>query len=169
MARAFKPLSAGNFRKLLKAYAKTGPVDEIALFLQGSNVFGFLKGERGVHKLAARGDGSGEEHARVQAFASRMAPASKPGWPITSRSSTKSSRASARPRPPRNTVSFGRTPWTGPILTSRDMRTSVRLSNVDDVLAKGLLDEFILAYLENEEANVTWENHTTDLPLLIRV
>ena len=40
----------------------------------------------------------------------------------------------------------------------RDMRTDVRLSNVNDVLSKGLLDEFILAYLENEEANVTWED-----------
>jgi hypothetical protein len=40
----------------------------------------------------------------------------------------------------------------------RDMRTDVRLSNVKDVLNKGLLDEFILAYLENKEAQVTWED-----------
>ena len=40
----------------------------------------------------------------------------------------------------------------------RDMRTGVRLANVKDVLGKGLLDEFILAYLQSEETATAWED-----------
>ncbi len=62
-------IMAGNFQDVMKRYHRYGHTDEIALWFDGSNVFGFLKGERGLHRLLSRGETGTEEIARVQVFA----------------------------------------------------------------------------------------------------
>ena len=40
----------------------------------------------------------------------------------------------------------------------RDIRTNVRTVQIKEVMEKGQLDDFILAFLEQEEAAGTWED-----------
>ena len=40
----------------------------------------------------------------------------------------------------------------------RDLRTGTRQPDVKSVLGKGMLDEFILAYLRKQDAQVMWED-----------
>jgi protein subunit release factor A len=40
----------------------------------------------------------------------------------------------------------------------RDQRTGVRSTHIKDVMTRGQIDEFILAYLRSEEAQVGWED-----------
>ncbi len=153
----FVHLTAGNFRALLKKYAQYGPTDEIAIFCQGANVFGFLKGERGVHKLLGK-ETMAEEHARVQVFA--IPDGTKiEEWLADYQRIKADIAAGKRPPPPAEKHSVIRTyALDRSDKYIRDMRTGVRLPNVKDVLEKGLLDEFILAYLKTEEAAIAWED-----------
>ena len=66
--KSFTHLTASSFKDVMQRYARYEHVDEIALWFEGSNVFGFLKGERGLHRLAGR-EASQDNLARVQVFA----------------------------------------------------------------------------------------------------
>jgi ATP-dependent Clp protease ATP-binding subunit ClpC len=153
----FVKITAGNFRGVLKKYARFEAVEEVGLFFQGANVFGFLKGERGVHKLAGK-DSISEEHARVQVFAIPDG-TNIEEWFSDYQQIKAEIAAGKRQPPPAEKHSVIRTyALDRSDRYIRDMRTSVRLSNIKDFFAKGLLDEFILAYLEQEEKTVAWED-----------
>ncbi len=156
-AGRFARITAGNFREMLKQYARHDPVDEIGIFCQGSNVFGFLKGERGVHKRVGK-DSLTEEHARVQVFAIPDGTDIE-GWFADYQQIKGEIAAGKRKMPPAEKHSVVRTyALERSDRYIRDMRTGVRLANVKDFFSKGLLDEFILAYLEQEEKSIAWED-----------
>jgi len=153
----FLRLSAGNFADLMERFSSGPHTTEIAIAIQGSNVFGFLKGERGLHKLAGR-DSASDELTQVRVFAipdnTRIS-----DWlhdyQIAKVEIAEGKRA--EPQKEKLTIirnySLERTEK-----YVRDLRTGVRLSNVKEVMGKGLLDELILAFLQTEESNVTWED-----------
>ncbi len=156
-SRRFVHVTAGNFRDLLKKYAHYEAVDEIALFFQGTNVFGFLKGERGIHKLVGK-DSTHEEHARVQVFAIPDKTDVEEWLADYQRIKTEIAEGKRQP-PPAEKHSVIRTyALERSDRYIRDARTGVRLANVKEVMNKGLLDEFILAYLQSEEASVAWDD-----------
>ncbi len=153
---SFVKLTAGDFRGVLKKFARHGPCEEIALFLQGTNVFGFIKGERGIHKLL--GDSTTEEHARVQVFAIPDG-TDVEEW-LHDYQRIKADIAAGKRQPPpaekHSVVRHYALDRSDRYI--RDVRTNVRLTNVKEVMGKGLLDAFILAYLRTEEAGVAWED-----------
>ncbi|HEX3050503.1 MAG TPA: AAA family ATPase [Aggregatilineaceae bacterium] len=156
--KAFTRLTAGSFQDVMKRYARYEHTDEIALWLDGSNVFGFLKGERGLHRLLAQDvTGAGEEIARVQVFAMPEGTDVK-GW-LESYQRIKTDIAEGHhPAPPQEKHSVIRLYSLGKgDRFVRDQRTGVRLTNIKDVMSRGLIDEFILAYLKTEELN-NWED-----------
>ncbi len=146
----FTRLSAGSFRDLLKRFAAYPNPDRVAIFLRGANVFGFLKGERGLHKLIGR-EGSGEEIAVAEVFA-LVDGVDVDAW-LEEYLSTQRRLARNRSMPHQQqfysvirTYALGKTDK-----YIRDLRTGVRLTNVKEVMGKGMLDDFILAYLHQEE------------------
>lgn len=155
--QAFNRLTAGNFKDLLTRFGAQPYTSEIALYMQGSNVFGFLKGERGLHKLSGR-DSTADQVAQVRVFAIPDNTSIKE-WLNDYQLVKAEITEGKRPEPQRDPYAVIRTyslERTEKFI--RDMRTSVRLANVKEVMGKGLLDEFILAYLRTEEANVAWED-----------
>lgn len=157
--RAFTHLTAGSFKALMERFRECGRTDEIALWFEGSNVFGFLKGERGLHRLL-RGDLPGEEEiARVQVFA-LPDDTNVTDW-LGEYQRIKAEIASGqRPQPPQERHAVIR-------LYSldrgekfvRDQRTGVRLTNIKGIMQKGQIDPLILAYLrEQEDGPPHWED-----------
>ncbi len=156
--RSFVHLTAGSFKDVMTRFAAYEHTDEIALWLEGSNVFGFLKGERGLHRLLGADTANSEEIARVQVFA--LPDGTRVDRWLADYQRMKTEIADGdRPQPAQEKLSVIR-------LYSldrgekyvRDQRTGLRLSQVKDVMQKGRIDEFILAYLKTEEAQVGWED-----------
>ncbi len=156
--RSFAHLAAGSFADVMKRYARYGQTDEIALWYEGSNVFGFLKGERGLHRLLGDPTGVGDELARVQVFALPDGTDVKKWLADYQRIKTEIAEGE-RPQPPQEKHSVIRVySLDRGEKFVRDQRTNVRLSAIKDVMQKGKIDEFILAYLKSEEADITWED-----------
>ncbi len=61
------PLAAGDGEGLVKELATLTEVREIAILVEGGNVFGFLKGEQGIHRFDDRRPGGGKAQALVEA------------------------------------------------------------------------------------------------------
>lgn len=156
--RSFFHLSTGSFDDLMKRYARYEPVDEIAVGFEGSNVFGFLKGERGLHRLMGEAGGVGEELARVQVFALPDGTDVKKWLEDYQRIKCEIVEGQ-RPAPPQEkhlvirNYSLDRSEK-----FVRDQRTGVRLTAIKDVMQRGRIDEFILAYLKSDEAQIGWED-----------
>lgn len=154
---AFTSVDAGNFEDVLSRFAALPRSSEIALFVRGSNVFGFLKGERGLHRLAGR-DGGIDELALVRVYAIPDS-VDTGDWLQNYQTIKAEIAAGRRPEPAQGKQTVIR-------LYSleraekfiRDLRTGMRLFNVKDVMVKGLLDDLILAYLQTDEPNLTWED-----------
>lgn len=151
----FQRLSAGNFHDLLKRFEAAPYVDEIALKLEGSNVFGFLKGERGLHRLEKDGT---DEIANVQVFAIPDG-TNIDEWLHDYREIKVDIEQGRRPAPPNEKLTVIR-------LYSlekqnerfiRDMRTNTRTAEIKAVMDKGQIDDFILSYLEKEDSG-GWED-----------
>jgi len=155
---SFVQIRAGNFPDVMKRYARYGHTDEIALWFEGSNVFGFLKGERGLHRLVGN-DAPGDELAQVRVFA-LPDETNVTSW-LADYQRIKTDIAEGRQPPPAQekhvvirAYSLDRSDR-----YIRDMRTGVRTTNVKDVMGKGHIDEFILALLKSDEANsMSWED-----------
>ncbi|NLX10114.1 MAG: AAA domain-containing protein [Chloroflexi bacterium] len=155
--RDFVHLTAGSFEDVMKRYARYERTQEIALWFEGSNVFGFLKGERGLHRLLGK-DSSGDDLVRVQVFALPDGTDVR-GWLADYQRIKTDISEGRRPQPSaeKHTVirvySLDRNEK-----FVRDQRTGVRLTSIKDVMQRGQIDPFILAYLKSEEANIGWED-----------
>jgi protein subunit release factor A len=155
----FQHINITDFNELIKRFEERNPTDEIALLLEGSNVFGFLKGERGIHKFTT-GE-SKDQHARLQVFAIPDG-TDVERWLADYQRIKVEIQEGRRPAPPqeKHTVirlySLARQ---GERFV-RDMRTGVRTVRVKDILEKGQLDEFILALVHKEENTdgIPWED-----------
>ncbi|MBN1966001.1 MAG: AAA family ATPase [Anaerolineae bacterium] len=153
----FVQVTAGSFRDMLKRYARYDHASEIAIFAQGANVFGFLKGERGIHKLLGK-DVTGEDHARVQVFAIPDGTDVKE-W-LADYQRIKTDIAEGRQSQPPQEKHYVIRVYSldrGEKFV-RDQRTGLRQTNIKDVMQRGKIDEFILAFLRSEEAQVGWED-----------
>jgi protein subunit release factor B len=154
---AFTRISAGNFKDMLARFGAQPQIAESAIYMQGSNVFGFLKGERGLHKLAGR-ESNSDDYAQVRVYAIPDT-TNIEEWLRDYLTVKAEILQGKRAEPPQakytviRTYSLERTEK-----YIRDLRTGLRLANVKDVMGKGLLDELILAYLQTDQANVTWED-----------
>ncbi|MBL1134189.1 MAG: AAA domain-containing protein [Chloroflexi bacterium] len=155
---AFHHITAGNYDELIKRFEAYAPSEEFAIFFEGSNVFGFLKGERGTHKLVGI-DGASDELCRVQVFA--IPDGTNISRWLSDYQYIKNEIAEGkRPPPPTEKLTVIRTyslEKQGERFV-RDMRTTVRTTRIKDVMEKGRLDDFILAYLQQEDENVAWED-----------
>jgi ATP-dependent Clp protease ATP-binding subunit ClpA len=154
----FHHVTAGNFDELIKRFESRALSEEIALFFEGSNVFGFLKGERGVHKLIGT-DGAADELCRAQVFA--IPDGTNINRWLTDYQWIKTDIAEGRRPPPpaeKHTVIRAYSLEKQGERFVRDMRTGVRSTRVKDVMDKGRLDDFILAYLQQEDESVAWED-----------
>lgn len=155
----FARLHAASFTDLLKQFDERHPVEEIALLLQGSNIFGFLKGERGVHKLT--GEDTRDDLVWMQVFAIPDE-TDIDQWLGDYQRIKMEILEGKRPSPPREKHIVVRQYSLGKQGERyvRDMQTGVRTTRVKDVLEKGQLDEFILSYIQKEEHTdgVPWED-----------
>jgi ATP-dependent Clp protease ATP-binding subunit ClpA/predicted RNase H-like HicB family nuclease len=147
----------------IKQLAKIDEPAELAIGLGGTNVYGFMKGEAGMHRRSDRRP-SGE---RIQRLAEVLvhAPGQQPAelWLdrlVLGRAAEERERAqmtkrqlAALPRPAEAEVV--RVYQVEGEHMVRDLRTQTRTTSVSDVLG-GQLDEFILAYLRDEEAGKAW-------------
>ena len=155
--KSFVHLTAGNFQDVMKRYARYEHTDEIALALEGSNVFGFLKGERGLHRLLTN-DSGGEEMTRVQVFAIPDGTNVRNWLADYQRIRTDISEG-RQPHPPAEKHSVIRVySLDRAEKFIRDQRTSVRLTQIKDIMQRGKIDDFILAYLKSDEAQLGWED-----------
>jgi PCRF domain len=157
VSQGFARLVTGNFQDLLTRFAALKQIPEIAVYMQGTNVFGFLKGERGLHRLAAR-EASADQLAQVRVYAIPDGTAVS-DWLNDYHKIKQEISDGKRPEPqhtPYPVIRVYSLDRTEKFI--RDARTGVRLTNTRDVMGKGLLDEFILAYLRTEEANMSWED-----------
>ena len=158
----WQQLDTRNFDVLIKAVAELAEVRKLVILLSGANVYGFLKGEAGLHR---RSDQS-PEGERTQQFASLGVAA----WE-GSADAVLDRILEAR------TVEQGAgddVVQTGPGAVAAaevvvrnyrfhgqcqvyDPRTKARNYKVNDVL-EGDLDDFILAYLRQIEPVTAWED-----------
>lgn len=156
--RQFERLSSGNFNDLIKRLESHSSIQEIALCFEGSNVFGFLKGERGIHRQEGY-ELSGEELARVQVFAIPDG-TDIHQWLKDYQNIKLDILQGRRPSPPQEKQTIVRSYSLSKHGTRfiRDMRTGIRTTRVKDVMEKGKLDEFILAILQKDHGKVVWED-----------
>lgn len=157
IGEGFVPLTAGNFQELVKRFETTIGVSEIALWLEGSNVFGFLKGERGVHQRRGY-EMRADELARVRVFAIPDG-TNVHDWLSDYQRIKSEIHQGKRPAPPKEKHAIVRLYTLGKAGERfvRDTRTGTRTTRVKDVVEKGQLDEFILALLR-QEGSVDWED-----------
>jgi len=153
----FVPIRGGSFADMVERFDKAPMSEEVALFLEGSNVFGFLKGERGLHRLEQEHHSDELVHILVFAIpdATNMAE-----WLHDYREIKTDIEQGKRPPPPAEKLTIVRVysldKGQGERFI-RDMRTNLRSVQIKEVMEKGLLDDFILSYLEKEDSN-TWED-----------
>ena len=167
-----KVLNLEPIDALIKAVAAVEPVNILGIVLQGTNVFGFLKGERGVHRHnEVRPSGERAQslvEVAVYSLTGEVATTllkgpidlSATGEALVSDNETgKGSKVKAVPgvrrstQPPTNNII--RTYQFEGERSVRDLRTGIKSTNTTAVL-EGELDEFILAYLREEEGKHAW-------------
>jgi protein subunit release factor B len=139
-------------------------ISELAIGLEGTNVYGFLKGETGLHRRNDRRP-SGE---RVQRLAEVRTSASgdldtqtwleklllQRAWEEQDLAGMTRKQRAALPKPAEPEII--RVYQVDGDRFVRDLRTHVKTSDVSGVL-EGSLDDFILAYLREEEAKRAWQ------------
>ncbi len=148
-------LDVGDCDKLGKAVVGLTAVREIAIVLSGANVYGFLKGEAGLHRLAGRRATDGKHGVQEErgSQGQQFGAVTVDTWDgdgraaldalLQARAIGKSERNAAPAATPSDIVRNYH--LDGPRFV-RDPRTGIRHSDPNAVLA-GHLDDFILAYL----------------------
>lgn len=155
---------AANIEDAIKSLANRENTTEIALYFTGTNVYGFLKGEEGLHRRSDKKP-SGERIQRLGEVS-----VATPGdqefelWKerlILERAHEERERSemtkrqlAALPKPSEPEL-VRVYQFEGEHLV-RDPRTQTRTTDIMSVL-NGQLDDFILAYLREEEAKKAWE------------
>lgn len=156
--QSFQQITAGTFNDLLKRFDEAGHTEEIALLLEGSNVFGFMKGERGLHRLEQ--DGQGGDLVQVLVFAIPDGTDIEE-WLSDYREIKVDIEEGRRTAPPNEKLSviriYSLDKGQGDRFI-RDVRTNLRTTQLKEVMEKGQLDDFILAFLEQEDGTNTWED-----------
>jgi ATP-dependent Clp protease ATP-binding subunit ClpC len=156
-------LDVSDFDALLKSLAERAASNELAISLEGTNVYGFLKGESGIHRRSDKRP-SGE---RIQTLVEVVVegPEEQDGraWleeQLLQRAQEEQKRAqmskkdlAALPAP--STPEVARVYQFEGERGVRDLRTRLRRSNVDAII-EGDVDDFILAYLRDTEAQTAW-------------
>ncbi|CAG0974418.1 ATP-dependent Clp protease ATP-binding subunit ClpC [Anaerolineae bacterium] len=152
----FKAVVGKDFETLLQAFGEQPTTQEVALMIKGSNVFGFLKGERGIHRSIGR-ESSVDEFALVRVYAIPDTVKIKT-WLEDYQRVKEEITAGLRdaPQPEKQQIIRLYTLDRGERFV-RDLRTGLRLTQIKEVL-KGMIDPFILAFLRTEESDVTWED-----------
>lgn len=153
---AFHRLLAPDFPTLRAELAAQPPTAEIALYLQGSNVFGFLKGERGIHKRVGQ-EGVTDELAHVRVYAIPDHTEITNWLDDYQRVKTEIAEG-ARATPTQEKLTVIRLYSLDREKFIRDLRTTIKLTHVKEVMERGMLDEMILAYLQTPDAQITWED-----------
>jgi protein subunit release factor A len=155
----FSYINSSSFKDLMRKFEEKTPSEEVALLFEGSNVFGFLKGERGIHKLTT--DDGRDQLVRNQVFAIPDGTDVEEWLNDYQRIKTEITEGK-RPAPPQEKHSVVRTYSLGRSGERfvRDMRTGVRTVRTKDVIERGQLDEFILSFIQKEESadGVPWED-----------
>lgn len=151
-------LKASDLSTLIKRIEDM-ELSEIAIGVEGTNVYGFLKGEAGVHKLISRGG----EREGASAFQTVVVSVQSQSDDDPSTESLLNLRA-LEEREIRKNVKKSRQDPAPEIIRIyspegerfvRDVRTDIRVTRVQEVL-DGQIDEFILAYLKTKEPEAAW-------------
>lgn len=149
----------GAIRQLLKI---DDPI-EIAIGMGGTNVYGFMKGESGVHRRSDRRP-SGERTQRMAEVDVKATGGSDADiWLekiLLQRAWDEQERAQLTPRqreklPQPSEPEVVRVYQVEGERLVRDLRTQIKTTSVGEVL-EGALDDFILAYLREEETKQAW-------------
>lgn len=155
--KQFVRLTGVNYTEVVRELDQLAHCEELAVCFEGSNAFGFLKGERGIHQR--RVEPRGDDVVRVRVFAipdntnirdwlndyQRIKAEMQEGRrPATAQEKQSIIRIYSFGKPGDRYV--------------RDTRTGIRNTRVKDVLEKGQLDEFILALLRQDGVGVDWDD-----------
>lgn len=129
-------------------------IDRVAFSIDGTNVFGFMKGEEGAHKYVLREEGSSVAVPIVLVNVKGLDDEASPLHFLNEEFPRKEySRSGGRekemPEVIRLYVREGER-------MVKDLRTGMRTTQVNQVF-EGAIDEFILAYLKTQEASDAWE------------
>jgi ATP-dependent Clp protease ATP-binding subunit ClpA/protein subunit release factor B len=157
---AWAEVRGGEFAALLKRMEALD-VNDLAIGVKGTNVYGFLKGEAGAHKLLIRSEDP-DPAAPFQTVAVRveaLGDADPPHDALQREWEEEQERkagADGKRKKTDETVEVSRLYAPDGDRYVRDLRTDIRTTQVRDVF-DGDLDEFILAYLRTEEAAAAWE------------
>ncbi len=159
----WNPLAAGDGEGLVKELATLPAVREIAIVAEGANVFGFLKGEQGIHRFEDRRAGGGKAQALVEVRVKRP-------WhddPLLCELYVRGLRSreavevvGAMPAPEPDAEGAGDPEQVARVYdlagtrAARDPRTKVRHADVKAVL-DGDIDDFVLGWLR-------WEREAGD-------
>lgn len=160
----WRPIETTDADEAVRRLLKLDEAPEIAIGLSGTNVYGFLKGEAGLHRRSDKRP-SGERVQRVAEVQVTAIGEDEPDlWLeklLLARAMEERDRAAmtkkqlaALPPPPEPAVV--RVYQVEGERHARDLRTQLRTSDVLGVLDGGL-DDFILAYLRDEEARAAWK------------
>lgn len=159
----WRELASDDIEDLIKRLGTLDDLSELALGLQGTNVYGFLRGEAGIHRRNDRRP-SGERVQQLVAVTVEAPGDLEPraclekqllqrAWEEQERARMTKKQVAALPQPSDPEI-VRVYQFEGERLV-RDLRTKVRTSNIASVL-EGWIDDFILAYLRDEETKVAW-------------
>lgn len=160
----WRALETSDSDALLKQLAAAAEPLELAIGLSGTNVYGFLKGEAGVHRRNDKRP-SGERVQRMvevnidapgdldaHAWLERML--MQRAWEEQERAGMSKKQLAAQPKPADPEI-VRVYQFEGERVV-RDLRTRLKTSDIGAVLSGGL-DDFILAYLREEETKAAWQ------------
>lgn len=160
----WRPIEASDPEEAARQLARLDDVAEIAIGLVGTNVYGFLKGEAGLHRRSDKRP-SGERVQRVAEVQVTAIGEDEPDlWLeklLLARAMEERDRAAMTKKqlatlPPPPEPAVVRVYQVEGEKQARDLRTQLKVSDVAAVLGGGL-DDFILAYLRDEEARAAWK------------
>ncbi|MDQ7826071.1 MAG: AAA family ATPase [Candidatus Eremiobacteraeota bacterium] len=148
-------LSADSLQGLFKRIEEL-EASELGILIEGTNVYGFLKGEAGTHKLVLRGEerGSVAPFRTVAAAVDSLDDKDSPADLLNAREALKGKRGEKKKGQDVPDIIRIYSPLGDRFV--RDVRTGVRTTQVSQVL-EGFIDEFILAHLRSLEAGEAWD------------
>jgi protein subunit release factor B len=157
----------GDLESLIKQVQRLTDAREMALGFQGANVFGFLKGEQGVHRRNELKPSGERSQSLVKVWVESPGLWDAETWLAIRADEGEEPEAQPAPEKGKPAQKGKSGPGQAEELavirtyqfdgerSVRDLRTGVRISQVSALL-DGELDEFILAYLRDEEAKQAW-------------